>query len=603
MKIRTFLGIFLILFALKLFLIDKYGNATPYWDQWDAEAALLYLPWTTGDLTLSALFKHHNEHRIFMGRILALIEFELNGNIWDPLFQMVINAVLHLLSILILVLVAARELHWKASRPLALFTMFLVAVPFGWENTLCGFQSHFYFVILFSLASLAIFLSIRPLSLHWWAGGVLLAMSSFSLASGFLAALAIACVYIMRMLLEKKISIRGTTAIMLMVSYAIVCFMDIPNLEHHKTMKAHDPLEFITAFAKCLAFPFYNQPSLSLAVYSPVILWFALCIARPVLRENQPWQIIGILAWVALNAAAAAYGRGAVFPFPSSRYMDIFAIGLLGNFSLLLHLTLSYCTTLTRTFAIGWVALMLIGVFLHFDGQVLEEIRYRADAMLLQESNTKYFLTDFDRGKITTLPYFHLPYPSAQRLADILEEPQIRSILPENLRSPLETIASEGVGFVTDGYYPTTPARIETIFSSYGAQGNAQLGRIILNFDKPSRGGWLKIPVAGYPFSKKMRLYAESMDGKQLADLIPSHNPRESWYNVHIKTPDVPFRIVAEDNNSQFWFAFSLPVETGPATLITESTINIWSFLFSAGLFLLFFDVLYPCLVKSNNTG
>ena len=600
MKVRTFLGIFLILFALKLFLIGKYGNATPFWDQWDAEAAGLYLPWTTGDLTLSALFAHHNEHRIFMTRLLALIEFELNGNIWDPLFQMIVNAVIDLLSILIFVFVTARELHWIAFRPLALFAALLVAVPFGWENTLCGFQSGFYFVILFSLLSIAILLSMHPLSLYWWAGSLLLVVSSCSLASGFLAALAIAGVYIMRMLFEKKTSKREVSAILLMISYTIVWFTDIPNLEHHKLLKSHGPIEFFTAFGKCLAFPFYDQPLLALAAYSPAILWFALCLARPVLRKNQPWQTIGILLWVVLNAAATAYGRGTEGTGPASRYMDIYMIGLLGNFVLLLHLAIRCRTSWTRIFAIGWIALMFFGVSLHFEDQVLE-LRLRADATFLQETNTKHFLTDFDRGKITSLPYFHLPYPSAERLADLLEEPQIRAFLPGNLRSPLEPYASEGVDFVADGYYPTTPKRSEASWGSYGAQGNAQRGRITLNFRNPSRGGWLKIPVAGYPVSKYMRLYVESIDVKYLANLIPFQNPRESWRNVYIKAPDGPFRIVAEDNNSQFWFAFSVPVETGLATLMTKSIIKIWLYLFSAGLFLLFFDVLHPCLITKGS--
>jgi hypothetical protein len=33
-----------ILFGIKLWLIATYGNATPFWDQWDAEAANLYKP-------------------------------------------------------------------------------------------------------------------------------------------------------------------------------------------------------------------------------------------------------------------------------------------------------------------------------------------------------------------------------------------------------------------------------------------------------------------------------------------------------------------------------------------------------------------------------
>jgi len=66
----------LLLFGAKLWLIDHYGNPTPFWDQWDGEAANLYAPFLEGTLRFQDLFAAHNEHRIFTTRLLSLAELK-----------------------------------------------------------------------------------------------------------------------------------------------------------------------------------------------------------------------------------------------------------------------------------------------------------------------------------------------------------------------------------------------------------------------------------------------------------------------------------------------------------------------------------------------
>ncbi len=41
----------------------------PFWDQWDGEAASLYLPLMNDGLTWHQMFTLHNEHRIFFTRV------------------------------------------------------------------------------------------------------------------------------------------------------------------------------------------------------------------------------------------------------------------------------------------------------------------------------------------------------------------------------------------------------------------------------------------------------------------------------------------------------------------------------------------------------
>ena len=86
------------LLGAKLWLIGAYGNATPYWDQWDGEAAALYRPLLDGTLGWANLLAPHNEHRIFTMRLIELALLMLNG-IWNPLLEMVVNAVIHTVAL------------------------------------------------------------------------------------------------------------------------------------------------------------------------------------------------------------------------------------------------------------------------------------------------------------------------------------------------------------------------------------------------------------------------------------------------------------------------------------------------------------------------
>ncbi len=142
-----------VLFGIKLWIINTYGNATPFWDQWDGEAVKLYKPYFDGTLTFSDWFAPHNEHRIFTTRLLSLGLLLING-IWNPLLQMVINAALHITALVLCIVLLTSVIGRKNLLPLLLFALVLFGVPYAWQNTLMGFQSQFYFIVLFHLVNI-----------------------------------------------------------------------------------------------------------------------------------------------------------------------------------------------------------------------------------------------------------------------------------------------------------------------------------------------------------------------------------------------------------------------------------------------------------------
>ena len=186
-----------VIFAAKLLLMQGTPVLTPFWDQWDSEAAYVFAPFDGCSLTWQTMFALHNEHRIFFSRLLALDLLSLNGQ-WDPRLEQVVNAAMHTLTA---ALVA--WMWWLAAGrrrlDVAVVTIALAfALPFSWENTLIGFQSAFYFLLLFSLLGFWLVTTERVGSWRWLIGWACAVCAVFTAASGLLAAVAIGGVSTLR---------------------------------------------------------------------------------------------------------------------------------------------------------------------------------------------------------------------------------------------------------------------------------------------------------------------------------------------------------------------------------------------------------------------
>ncbi len=140
----------LLIFISKVSIVREYGNNTPFWDQWDAEAEQLYKPYKQGRLGLSSILRTHNEHRITTTRILHLGLFVLTGCKWTPKLQMHVNALLHVSAISLFLAFTCWAVPTRVRLPVWIAGTLLFLVPFGWDNVLQGFNTHFY-TLLFSI--------------------------------------------------------------------------------------------------------------------------------------------------------------------------------------------------------------------------------------------------------------------------------------------------------------------------------------------------------------------------------------------------------------------------------------------------------------------
>lgn len=183
----------LTVFGAKVLLIANYGSFIPFWDQWDGEAAGLYLPYLKGQLSFTTLLAAHNEHRILIPRLLFLAELEFSGE-WRPTLQMIVGAGLNA-CFAVLIASSARLLANLQDRQIAAaITGLVLCLPLSWENTLSGFHAPWFLLVIFITLAIAALVKARALSALWWAGVGASVLAYFTIASGTLATVAASCI-------------------------------------------------------------------------------------------------------------------------------------------------------------------------------------------------------------------------------------------------------------------------------------------------------------------------------------------------------------------------------------------------------------------------
>jgi hypothetical protein len=550
----------LALFGIKLWLIGSYANATPFWDQWDAEAAFLYQPYLEGKLGWADLLAPHNEHRIFTMRLLALALLEANGS-WNPILQMVVNAALHVFALMLGILLLVPAIGSSRLPIVLAFALFLFGVPYAWENTLSGFQAQFYLLLLFSVVCLWLAVLAEPLSFRWWGGVVFAVLAYLSLASGVFALAAAAGVGMILFALGVRRSRGQVIAIVILLALFAVGVALTPVNPGHESLKAASLLQFVEATRAVLSWPF--PPSFRAAILrnAPIMVFGVWLLWKRPPAGDVRWFLAALALWVLTQAASIAYGRAV--GSTASRYTDLFANAILVNFICLVVLGREFRASWRAVVILlpcAWVALTFNALVFHAGKSVPAELETKRATGLAQETNVRNFVLTGDIAHLANKPHLQVPYPSAERLAAILSLPQLRSILPANIRAPLEPVKVDiepREGFIPKGYFPTTPARSGFILGSYGLQGDAGVGEARMQFAGTKRGGELAIPVSGYPGREGIGLAVEQR-GKAIDVRLPQE-PKESWSMAYASVEGGPFSIVIADRSATTWVAIGAP--------------------------------------------
>jgi hypothetical protein len=574
--------LFLAVFAGKLLLMREHPATVPFWDQWDAEARVLYVPYSECGLSWSHMFGLHNEHRVFFTRLLALDLLALNRQ-WDPRLQQVANAVLHSLTAVLLT-----AMLWLANgrRRLDLLS-FLVglafALPFAWQNTLFGFQSAFYFLLLFSILGLWLTTRYPALTAPWTLGWLCALCALFTAAGGVLLPPVIALIAVLKLLHDRRSWRDGrfTLAAVALVLIAGVLTAS-PPLAHHEAFRAKTLMDFTRALGHNLAWPWIENAPVSVLMWLPMLALVAVRVRGRTSTTVIDRFVIALGAWVALQAAAIAYGRGAGGAIPDGRYQDFFSIGFVANAVALGLVVVS--GTRERTSArhlamaglVMWFAAAAAGLDARVD-HALIEVNASQRFWDIGMQNVRRLVSTRDVTRFIGRRPPDIPYPDAQSLATVLQDAYIRRILPSAVRQPLhlEPRSITNAAFAPDGAYPIVPRDpLAHVWGSYTAQGNPAFGRFESQPIECQFGGDLQFMVSGYVGMKRQRLAIKDLGTGRESEIKPSVLPKEDWLRAVVPCPGHPFAVVADDARSDYWLAFREPVELGRLSTAAESAID-----------------------------
>jgi hypothetical protein len=426
----TLAAVALTVFGAKVLLIANYGSVIPFWDQWDGEAAGLYLPYLKSQLSFATLLAPHNEHRILLPRLLFLALFELSGE-WRPTLQMIVGAGLNSGFAVFIASLARLLVNLRDRLLAAAMTTLVLCLPLSWENTLAGFDIVWFLLVIFTTLAIAALASATAFSTPWWAGIAASVLAYFTIASGALAVLAASGVVTIQLLIKERRGTQEFWTLGLLLVIAAIMIACTPSVPHHQELKTHGAMQFLFSLLKLASWPL---PVGIAIVQLPIAGLAYYCIIHRTQRTSLCWPVLSIGVFVWLQMILLAYGRaGGV---TASRYLDMLSVSLALNFLAFLFLVRQISQASVRRI---WTQLLItwtlaVGIGLAFaTGHAVRGAAARGQLYQLEVKNLNAYLTG-DRLALRNKPLFHIPHPSAERLENLLDDPMIVAFLPRELR-------------------------------------------------------------------------------------------------------------------------------------------------------------------------
>ncbi len=423
-------SLFLILLGSRALLISYAGSPTPFVDEWEGDGAYLLAPYLRGELKLSDLFAPYAEHRILFTRLLVLSAFLVAGY-WDVILQMIANAILDTTTVVAVAYALSRVLNGGWAIAAMVLSVGINAMPYAYDNVVYAFNSQFYFVLAFSLAALAFLADARAWSPRW-AAGVLFGVGAFlSMASGALTLAAAAGAHLLQMACNRRGGVREWLGLAALAAITVALISLVPHASDE--LRARSVGEFLWAFLALAGWPAHNM--LGLIIFLPSALFCLRVLAdRPALSDPR-WFNVMALGWVVSQILAVAFGRGQS-PL-SSRYFDILLVGLTINlvsaFWLFERHAKAGKPAMWRSLALAlWLVFLALSLT-HPQRHLPSLIEAWRTVTTTGEKNVQRYLATADPSFLAGRPLWDVPSPDPPRLKQLLDTPEIRSILPPEL--------------------------------------------------------------------------------------------------------------------------------------------------------------------------
>ena len=424
-------SLFLILIGSRAALIAYAGNYTPFLDEWDADAAHLLKPWLQGRLTTADLLHPINEHRIVFTKLAVLSIFEISGY-WDVILQMIVNAFVDSATIVAIAYALSRALTRSWAIAAMILSTAVNAIPFGYDNIVLGFNTHFYLLLTFSMATMWLLADARSWSLRWAAGVLCGICSSLCLASGALTLAAAAGGQILQIACGCRKGRDEWLGLAAIAVATVVMLSLVPHVPQADGLRSHSVRQIATAYVALASWP--AQMGLGLAFYLPTAVFVLLALRDRAPLNDPRWFNILALGWVATQILVLAVGRGQL-PL-QYRYFDFLLVGLSINVVSAFWLL----QTAADGKRAGWRALVLAAwlallaqSLIHPQRHLWFKIEEWRTILANGSNNVRRYVETGDASFLDKAPAVQIPAFEAGPLRDLLDTPEIRSALPPQL--------------------------------------------------------------------------------------------------------------------------------------------------------------------------
>jgi hypothetical protein len=407
---------FSIVLVVRWIFIGKFGVDVPYWDQWGDEVKL-YTAFLNGNLNMGFLFSSHNEHRIVITRLFNLALFWLNGG-WNPLLGMYAQAVIPSLTVAFIVhsFIAQSKRYSILSY---ILTLIVFASPIVHENLLWGFQSQFFFQVLFSMLALRFAVEDDLKSVDYLKILLFCILASLSNGGGFTVFFVVALIWVYRTVFSdsKRITwfVSSAFALILCVAFSLL----IVEVKGHDFLKSTTFNQFFSALFVNLGWPDTTGNGFGFfGIWIPSILILLRQLVKNRTLSRNELFCLGLLAWVGIMAVATAYSRR----YLGNRYGDYLLLYLpAGIFlfdsyiyktNILKFKAFAFLIKAAAIFGIVQISLNSLGS-LNYDFEKKSLYARNLNAALVQENQSPGRGIQF-LSKLR--PHSELPHPSAQTI-------------------------------------------------------------------------------------------------------------------------------------------------------------------------------------------
>ncbi len=431
------ISLFLIFIGARAAIINYSGAFTPFWDEWDGEAAFLLKPYIQGKLTIGDLFRPFSEHIILFTRLVTLVIFNISGY-WDVVLQMIVNAIVDAATVVGISCALSRILREGWALAAMILCTLVSAIPLSADSILMGFHTQFFFLLTFSFASLWFLADGRAWSPRWGAGVLCAVASYLCMASGALTFAAAMGLHLSQMACGRRGGLREWLGVSALGAATVLAVSLVPHVPGTDLYRPHSLLRFLSAFLALASWP--APAVLGLVMVLPSALFCLRTFAdRPALSDAR-WFNVAAFGWILTQIVVLAAGRGAA-PI-ANRYFELLLIGVAINltsvFCLLGWILRSQVGGQRKILAsLGlavWLALVAASLA-HEERHLPAYFSYRRQIAEVQAQNLRSYLATGDASYLAGVPGVEIPYPVSSRLREVLDMPEIRAALPPQLLS------------------------------------------------------------------------------------------------------------------------------------------------------------------------